>query len=75
MQVQMQHIMQQVYFGGLHDAEDISLYFYDQPSTFSSRNPLIVPEEGKAMRFLNIAYIQERSGLRCASDGELSQES
>lgn len=53
MQVQMQHIMQQVYFGGLEEDSDVSTYFYDQPTTFTSRNPLIIPEDGALIEFVD----------------------
>lgn len=73
MQVQMQHLMQQIYFGALHDTDDISTYFYDQSTTFASRNPVILPEEGKALRFLNIAKLQQVQDLVCEGSGKYTR--
>lgn len=65
MQVQMQHVMQQIYFGSVHEEDDVSVYFYDQETTFASRNPAILPEEGKALRFVNLAKSEEATDVRC----------
>lgn len=70
MQSQMQHLMQQIYFGSIRDTDDVSTYFYDQPSTFASRNPVILPEEGNSLRFVNIAELQGDNDLACRSSGQ-----
>lgn len=69
MQSQMQHIMQQVYFNAIDDLDDVSLYFYDQTTTLPSRNPVINPEEGKTIRFVNVAEMQDSTGVVCSNSG------
>lgn len=70
MQAQMQHVMQQVYFNGIDDLDDVSLYFYDQSTTLTLRNPVIMPEEGKSLRFVDVAAMEAATGVRCVGHGE-----
>ena len=65
--------MQQIYFGVIKEEEDISLYFYNQPTAFASRNPVIIPIDGKALRFANLAELAATPGLGCAGSGMTQQ--
>lgn len=66
----MQHLMQQIYFRNLLDTDDVSTYFYNQPTTFASRNPVIVPEEGNGLQFVNPAELHEMQDFTCDGDGK-----
>ena len=72
-----QYLTQQLYLNELSDGDDISTFFYTLPSTFSSRNAYIFPDEGRnPLRFVDVADLEQRSGLYCrsdASEGELVQ--
>lgn len=70
MQAQMQHIMQQIYYNAIDDLDDVSLYFYDQTTTLGSRNPIINPEEGKTIRFVDVSKMQEVVGSACKAAGK-----
>lgn len=70
MQAQMQHIMQQIYYNAIDDLDDVSLYFYDQTTTLGSRNPVINPEEGKTIRFVDVSKLQEVAESACKVTGK-----
>ena len=66
----------QVYLGNVEDSTDLAHYFYDQPSTYSTRNPYIIPDEDKnPLRILSIAEMENVSGVICQGQEDAAHES
>ncbi|CAO1632552.1 unnamed protein product [Sympodiomycopsis kandeliae] len=72
--IQVQQIARPVYFGQITDEMDVSTYFYDLPTTFTSRSDLVFPrvnEQGESIgpKIRVVDLVQAFDVLKSASKG------
>ncbi|TFK48915.1 glycosyltransferase family 24 protein [Heliocybe sulcata] len=70
---QLQHIQEKVYMGEIRDedADKVSTYFYDLPSTAKRRHPLIVPSSSGSLQIRSLPEVFSRVGRGLGVEGYL----
>lgn len=78
--IQIQQLARPIYFGEISDDSDVSTYFYDLPSTFTSRSELVFPRldaegevTGPKPRAVDLAQAMKTLDYRTAGAKVLEQ--